>query len=371
MAVFFIQQIKLYFDESGAKVYYGDYSIPFIEEAVSTYHHLYEVVGQAAFLDTAFQLSQEANAFLLRERLKEEDALLRSGVDEERISTVLENRQAIRQLKESLTYLDAGLERDSIENVLFERVRRQRTLEADLLASYPLYRQLRFDLPPVPRPVLQEQIASDELVVKYFFGEDSLYIFGLRTAGMTLDVQPVDSQLIQMLRAYRRSVSDLDFIRAEPREAERAFLESAHSLYTRLLHPVLSQLDAPSEVRTLHIVPDGMLGHLVFECLLLRPVDSWLEEEAFLLSRYAVLYHYATGLVYHQRTGEPAREGFLGFGLEYEEAELEEMDLPTQDSVRSDALNQVLREKKMSPLRYAADEVLAVSDGLRRTIFSE
>jgi CHAT domain-containing protein len=359
-AVQFINQVKLYYTESGAKAFLGDYSIPFIEDALNTQLQLYQATQDPQHMATAFELAQQATAFLLRESVNEERAMEVAQIPEDTIATLRTLNATISETQSAIAKVDVE-EKDSLNQVVFYLKKDRLELLETIEKNYPKYYQLKHDLRPFSIEEVQQNLDSNTLVIKYFLGQDKLYTFAFDQQKFSILSSPIDSTFYKHVDHFRQTLSDLDYIRAQPQEAEQIFLESSRALYEQLLAPVVTAF--PEEKLTqLTIIPDGLLNYLSFECLLSKPADDWLDKEAYLLQDYAVRYAYYAGLL---RSGEQEKDRkksrFLGFGTEYNDKTLDRLNMIAQDSIANPQVKEVFRGKALSRLEFADDEVQEVA----------
>ncbi|MCB0642273.1 MAG: CHAT domain-containing protein, partial [Phaeodactylibacter sp.] len=366
LAVAHINRAKQLYSDDAAKSFWGAYSTPFIEAAVRSQLRLFERDQNAAHLDTAFLLAQSANAYLLRERIQEDRLLPVAGISADSIRLLEDQRDSLLAVEEALQESRHQAERD---NLLLDWVRQSRELEllqAALKTSYPEYARLSSAVPQISLENLQEQVDEETLFINYFVGQDSIYAFAGKGTNIQVYSAALDTLFTGHLTRYRRSISDLDYIRTARTQAENEFLESSFWLYQQLVAPALN-LDT-SGLRKLLLIPDGPLGYLVFDCLLTAPAASWLDSDHFLLKKYALQYQYAAGLITQEST-QAAGRGFLGFGIEYGEDLWKQFQLPEKDTIRNDSILPFLRGKNWGPLKFADDEVRAVGKSIKGRYF--
>jgi CHAT domain-containing protein len=368
MAVEYINRNKLFYSESKAKAFLGDYSIPFIEDAVEAYLDLFEQTGQASYQEQAFEIVQQATAFLLRETVNDQNALEVGGVSVDSIELLNDLNTSINDLQMALSEITTIGQQDSLNNLLFQEKQNRLRLLQQLEQNYPKYYDLKYRLAPVPLERLQDDLDSNVLVVKYFLGNDHLYTFAF-TRDQNYSVrQPIDSSFFNQMQDYRDALADLDFVRNYPEEAEEQFLRSSRQLYDYLLSPVIDSLSQPS-IDQLVVIPDGQLNFLVFECLLTREAESWLEKDAYLLQNYGVRYAYYSALLAQTSQGADVNSRFLGFGTEYDEKTLGALQMIEQDSVLNPSVKDAFRGKKLARLSFADDEVAEIAELLSGKTF--
>ena len=367
-AVEFINQIRLYYTEEGAKAYVGDYAIPFIEDAIQSQLLLLEKTEEARYQEKAFQLAQQANAFLLRETVNEDRALQIAQVLPDSIAQLKAMNISISETQVASGAATSTAEKDSLMSLLVELKRERLRLLEKVERDYPKYFQLKHELAPIVSTSLQRELDDNTLVVKYFFGEENLYTFAFSKERMHSFSVALDSSFYQHIGQYRKTLSDLDYLREEPVLAEQQFLESSSALYQQLLQPSL-QAFAEESVSDLVIIPDGILNYLSFECMLVDPADSWLETDAFLMSRYALRYAYYAGLLLDEEEEDREQSRFAGLGTAYDDATLKALKLLEQDSIKNPQFKSSFRGAGLSNLPYADDEVDEVAELLSGKAF--
>jgi CHAT domain-containing protein/Tfp pilus assembly protein PilF len=361
-AVHFINQIKLYHTETGAKAFYGDaYSIPYVEDALKAQLQLYQRTQDPQHQAVAFELAQQATAFLLRESINENRAMEAAQIPEDTIISLNVLNAAISEAQSAVTEVERAEEKDSLNQVLFSFKKDRLALLEAIENNYPKYYELKHALSPISIEDLQNTLDSHTLVVKYFLGQDQLYTFAFDQQKFSMLSHPIDSTFYKHIDNFRLTLTDLDYIRERPEEAEQLFLQSSRALYEQLFAPVASAFTA-DKLTQLTIIPDGLLNYLSFECLLSQPANNWLEKEAYLIHDYAIRYAYYAGLLLPQEQGaESDKSRFVGFGTEYNDKTLDRLNMIEQDTMANPQVKKVFRGKALSKLAFADDEVKEVT----------
>ncbi|MBR9920726.1 MAG: CHAT domain-containing protein [Bacteroidetes bacterium] len=362
-----VNDIRKWYTASESKTYWGKYAIPYIEGAAAGQLQLRELDQDQdqSRLDSAFQWVQTSNAYLLRERVLEDQVLLLAGVAPDSVTLLRAQRAEVIAVKEALQTDLTEAVRDSLLQARQEQSDAFELLQSQLKRQYPDYARMRAEIPIRSISEVQEQLNDGELLLKYFVGEKNILAFALQPQEVQAYSIPLNDSLLNNIDVYRRSLSDLDDIRESRESAEKAFLESGRWLYQKLVAPALNSASA---IEKISIIPDGLLGYLVFDCLLLEPADSWLDYEAFLIGKYNINYYYAVGLT------EPGMAvqnngGFVGFGIEYSDELLEDLQVSAKDSVQNDSIHPALRGKKFGPLNFADDEVYSIQKRLGGDVY--
>lgn len=361
-AIHFIHQTKLLHTETGAKRFYGEnYSLPYLEDALHAQLRLYEVTQDRKHQEVAFELTQQATAFLLRESVNEQRAMEAAQVPEDTIELLNKLNARIVDIQSAIIDAESTAKVDSLQALMFPLKRSRLNLLEKMEVNYPKYFQLKHALKPIPLSQLQQNLGPDDMAIKYFIGKEQLYIFAFSQQSFEVFIKPLDNTFYQKTADFRKTLSDLDYLRKAPQEAEQLFLSSSHYLYQQLISPVLETF-GEERISQLILIPDGILNYLSFECLLTQATDSWLDKEAYLLNDHTISYAYYAGLLLDDTDENSNKKSrFLGFGTEYDDQTLDKIGAMEQDSIANPQIKETFRDKVLSKLAYADDEVKEVA----------
>ena len=360
-AINFINQIKLHYTETGAKAFLGDYSLPYLEDALQTQLLLHDITKNSKHQEVAFELAQQATAFLLRESVNDQRAMEVAQVPLDTINLLHELNADIVKMQSAITEAEFITTSDSLRQLLFQLKRTRLSLLEKMERDYPKYYQIKHSLKPIPLSQLQNGLDSNTLVIKYFLGKEQLYLFAFSRQSFHTFRTIIDTTFYQKIQNFRKTLSDLDYLREKPQKAEKLFLSSSHYLYQQLLEPALETLQKEN-LNQLILIPDGMLNYLSFECLLMEPTDSWLNSKLYLLNHYAINYAYFSGLLLNEKFPQVNRRSrFLGFGTEYNDNTLKQINAIQQDTLANQQIKEALRDKNLGKLAYADDEVQEIA----------
>lgn len=244
-----------------------------------------------------FQYTEESKAAILYSQLQESNALHYAGIPD----SLLEKEYGLRV---DLTYYDKkrqeklqeGLEETdttvlAISSQLFDLNQAYDSLHARLESDYPEYYQLKYDLSTVSVEEVQMEILEEgQALLEYFVGDSSIFIFRIEKDRYEVKEVKRDFPLEEWVQQLRDNISQpLPF-------AYEAYLEVAPKLYEKLIAPVAEGL--PEQ---LVIVPDGILGYIPFEALLMEKPDVnnlyAAERLLYLLREHQVSYCYSATLL--------------------------------------------------------------------------
>ena len=167
------------------------------------------------------------------------------------------------------------------------------TLIAELRKSHPLYAALHY---PQPLPARDLPLRENEVLLEYALGEEASYVFVVRKGGV---------QKLYPINLGREALEDKIQKFMEPLLQGRTNSFSAQQgkeLYDLLLAPALA---AVKEGERVIVVPDGVLGLLPFEALVMEK-GTGLEKSVFVGDKHTLTYYQsATVLALQRRLQEP------------------------------------------------------------------
>ncbi len=259
-------------------------------------------LGRArAFLDILAMSRSGIPDELTPEQRKREDGILAriSGVQKnlwkENISPDEE-----RKLKAELSSAEDDLE----------------TFHLGVRQTNPRYASIQFPEPVNVSRIQQDLLDAQTVLVEFLLGEKRSLVWVVSKDKLTVGVLPPRKEIEDEVATYRKALAGK--VSALTLAGSLAEIEPAgRKLYGSLLQPVEHALVG---ARSLVVVPDGPLGYLPFETLVLpaHHASSGRERSTYLLERFAILYGpSASALVavreMNGKSGTPAKT-LLAFG---------------------------------------------------------
>ncbi len=266
------------------KIILREQSFSAFEGSIRMAYELYRQTGDEQYLTDCFALADKSKGVLLLENLRLVNRF--SGVQQEWLEKEKAYKSEMLLLEQSI--YQAELNKKNIEelNAVRERYASVRNDYARLMESFknesPQYYRLRFDRTVVTPEIVQQQLLKPgEVLVEFFVGDSSIMILGITPEKkfVTLKKFPHDFQsAVGSLQASyftpNARSNDLQVVI----ETLRSGLMSAEGeispggldslskyVYNYLLEDCLAALGP--DIRSLIIVPDGVLGYLPFESL--------------------------------------------------------------------------------------------------------
>jgi len=355
-----IQFIKQGYDGTESKLVSGSYTHPFFEDLIAANLVSAGNVGNNNFKEQSFETSQKANAYVLREMVAQEDAVIAAGIPDSLIDQINQIQKEIN-FQESLV---AGLSVDSVSEEsarLFDLKKELGERKESIRANYPLYDQLEDEINITSVNELQSNLDARTLVVKYFLGEKDCFIFSFTQDSFLVEQKPIPSLFNSWIKNFRRSLTDLDFVNDSTTIAEARFVNSSHELYQFLLDSTLDHYNDSTLIR-LRIIPDGSLHTIPFQAFLKNATTSWDEQENYLVNDYSISYAFYAGMIVDEEEQEDWNNNFVSFGLEFDKYTLEYLDQLSKDSIENSTINEIVRGGKLTNLPFSDDEAKEIAE---------
>ena len=246
--------------------------------------------------EKAFLLSQMTNAGILKESIESNTALDHCSLPEHLRYQWMSTKIALANMKSDLV-TELHETYDSLHSLVREMC--------------PTYDHLMHDQ-VVTISDIRAKLDDHVRLIKYHRIDDTYHVFTISSDTLIWDVIPesgtIDSlvnQLFEILSLYKKdSIS------------EKNFIKSSNTLYERLIASYLLESKI-SDTPGLIIVPDGILGKLPFDALLMRKSSSWIDPKAYLINEYDISYLYYCAQLMSEFTRNSENTDFAGFGANY------------------------------------------------------
>lgn len=357
-AVEISEKVRLNFSETKSKVILGSYTNEFYEEVIKVKLALYNLTKEESYQKEAFQISQRANAFVLRELMNEQQALKAANIPKDTIDLFQEYKKTIAVINRKV---ENSIDAEASQKQLVNTKEAFQNFKNSISKKYPKFDQLRNDLEGISTTELQKSIQENSLFIKYFLGAKTLYIFSISSQNFYVDQIELPRNFRNQISQYRQSLSDIEFINNTPDIAEKQYLQTANSLYNLLLKTPL-QHTKNKDLKEITIVPDGVLHTIPFQALLIQKSDSWTTLDNTVIKKYAIGYQYFCKMMQNKTVSIAAKETFKSFGLELDEYTLNHLKTLTKDSISNATINTNLRGDLVSKLTFSDDEALQLAE---------
>jgi len=126
------------------------------------------------------------------------------------------------------------------------------------------------DIATIQQAILKE----GQLLVEYFVGEDSMYLFSVGKEKFEIISRPLDFQLKEWTDSLRQGIYycriNQEVGAKDCAALDRQYEKFATKLYQKLIRP----LNLTEQTKELIIIPDGVLGYIPFDALLTKEISS-------------------------------------------------------------------------------------------------
>ncbi len=232
-------------------------------------------------LQTAFDFCERSKSSVLLEAITESKAKRFAGIPQELI--ILED-----SLKDEISYLEQQLalpenaDDQEMKKLHFTYQNQYRSFIDNLEINYPEYFKLKYDQKIATVASVQQHLPSNTAMLSYFIGKDYLYIFSITEKNVLAHRKPKNMNLEKLTKALRNAIKY---------NSQKIFLKTAQELYADLIP------DLGAGIKELVILPDGVLGTIPFESLIVpdEGVDSYTSSQ-FLIEKYHISYDYSASL---------------------------------------------------------------------------
>lgn len=314
--------------------------------------------GAVRHLYDAFIYIEKNKSLLLIEGIREKDALTRSGIPDSLLRREYRLRLDITAYdKRSFDLETKGfLPTDSavliLDNFIFDLRQQYESLKKTFETDYPDYYALKYDLRVESVPSVQRDLLyPDMALVEYFVGDSAVYIFTIRKQDYSvLEVKkdfPLEQWVAQLRRGMTGFHTDRDMA-AGYDSLSALYTEAASNIYEKLVAPIAAKL--PAKVI---VIPDGVLGYVPFEALLVEKPDNptrW-SQHHYLLNDHSISYCYSATMLremLYRRHKQAPDLNFVGFAPQYDgDTALLATLYPYADDMRKD----------LAPLPHSGEEV--------------
>ncbi|MEM9820726.1 MAG: CHAT domain-containing tetratricopeptide repeat protein [Bacteroidota bacterium] len=331
--------------------------LPLYEGAIQVAIERYRRSGQQKYLTQAFAYTESNKAILLLESINEISAQKIGGIPDSLLSTekqlsldIAYFEKLLNEEKQKANAGDAAT-RGRLERKLFELRQNYHAFVDHLEQNYPRYFRLKYQTDLTTLAEVQQRLPNPStMLIEYFVGLDSIYIFAIDQAEVKLHQLARSELLIQNIEQLRQLIGAAP-VGMKAREDYQQFGHSAHLLYQQLLSPCLSE-----KIKTLIIIPDDVLGWLPFE-ILLREAPSSSDPDyttdamAYLLEDIDISYSYSSTLLFNEpeRSAKKPTQLFTGFA-------------PSFDNEERSYSARTCSDNQLANLRFSSQEISEIGD---------
>ena len=342
-------------------------AITIIENTLSYKYNYCTQTGKTGYQSIIFQNMETFKGMTHRDMLNLSNVNLTDNIPKSFYLKEQSFKSKLTQL-EKQRYLEQEEQKDSTlkdsialhyNNLIFDAKRQFEDLIDTFKNQYPDYYNLNYNNKVVSVSGVQDSLLSpNQALLEYFVGDSSIFtIIILKDTFHVNEIKkdfPLDSLVKDMLQGiYNPFVAGADH-----QQSAKRYTNAAHQIYQKVVAPVDALLPENTE---LIVVPDGILGYIPFDALLVeapKEVNNFTSHYYF-LKDHQVSYAYSATLLkevkYRQHRKEPSKNT-LAFAPSFNKrtSSGDTALLATRYIDISDNRNW------LGPLKYNDDEVKAI-----------
>ena len=348
-AIYYYDLLLSHFDKLKSKYYsssskhrMGAYSQEIYSSVISFYIDQYIQNGKISHFENAFRLAQRANSFVLRNAVSDRKALEIAGV----------NQDSLEQYLFLLSKVSSDIKEDIASNGVNALLEFDAYKES-LLTNYPSYGKYDKE-EEISIAEIQSTLDKNSLVVKYYYFNEILTVFGISKHSTFAEnisfAQDLDSLISSNLQILSQSESNDSL--------SSLYLSNSKIIYDLVLGDLVEKYDL-QHIDHLTIVPDGPLKKVSFNALSINSSKDWYAPSTYLMSKFSVNYLYYCSQLKNENQSYSTKDGFIGFGIEYEDDFLNEIVNDYMSSFKDNVGN--TRSVSLSPLKYADEEAITTA----------
>jgi CHAT domain-containing protein len=293
----------------------------YLNMATTSAYELYIQTGNADFLDSVFYFSEKNKAKMLCSLTNESEAIKFANLPDSILRNYSEAKQQLINFEELIfqnkynTSKDSNYESEMLDS-LFEYRTKYSHLTTELETKYPEYYNLKYNNKIVSTADLQEILDDSTAVLGYSVKPFSNnyspgmiigYIITSDTCRFFRTLK--DNKFEEHYESFRQFLISPD-LKHSGKEDFRSFTKAGNFLYNKLVAPCEDLLP----VKSLIVIPDGILCHIPFEALLSEVTPeqgSNFKSLSYLVKEYSVSYANSATLFYKDMQSDYIRDKYI------------------------------------------------------------
>lgn len=345
---------RSFFEDIESSIFANRQSKELYETAIDTYLDWYEESGENDYLNSAFEIAQRHNAFILRQQINERIVLNKYQVEESLQQSYFDQKVKVLDIS---NILYQGFSQEEFERYRKEEIKLDSLIHI-IQEKHPQFEITKNNFSVASIQEIQKELGKKEAVIKYFEGKEKLYTFVIHKKKAKCFVHKNTSEIKDQVLELRSILSNNESNINQKDSIENYFLKTSFLLFQNILEEELTFL--PKKIKKLTIIPTGVLKQIPFEPLVTGEKNSWGKPNNYLINDYAISYHYFCNALTDQETNSELTK-VLTYGLEYDKYTLGATKKISNDSISKQILDK-FRSEEMGHLYYAPDEAMEVAE---------
>ena len=295
-----LDSLKPSFKSETDKLLLIEEAFPLFESGLAALYNSYISNPNKELVDKAFYYSEKSKGILLMEALLSAKAT--------NFGTVPDNLIEIeKQLKAQITYLEKEINKSkatsiALEDRLFATKEEYRSLINTIETNYKAYYNLKYNTAVVSLKEVQNNLADDEMLVSYFYGDKHIYI-------ISLTKNTKDFFKIENNKTLEDNTRNIYQMLSDPKSDVSILATETYHLYRLLLQPIIKTLAKEKLI----VIADGLLNYIPFGSL-----NTSSEDINYLIEQKSVSYTNSASLWIQLKENEVYANSVLAFAPNFE-----------------------------------------------------
>ena len=290
-----LNSLKPSFKNQSDKLLLIEDAFPLLESGLEAAYRLYHSSKDEKYIELAFQYSEQSKAVLLMEALLGAKATKFANIPPE----LLEHEN---QLKSKITIAEKKIYNTKnttagLDDELFGLREEHRQLVKKIESDSKAYYDLKYNSETISIIKTQQLLGNDELLVSYFYGNNSIFIISIDKHHQQVERVAIDANTEKNIKKI------YEFLR-DPGSNITVLNELSFKLYTNLLAPAIKA----NNKSKLIIIADGLLNYIPFAAL-----NTQADGITYLAEKLSISYANSTTLLSQLRQRHPKEVNILAF----------------------------------------------------------
>lgn len=336
----YFDELKSKFQSTSSKYKMGSYTQNIYNKLIEFNIGQFSVTRDEKYFLKAFNLIQRSSAFVLKNSISERKAFEILGVEKDTVQKYLYYKDRLSG--------DKKIDNEMLNSTEFVSFI---DFEKRLFNAYPSLRDY-YKNEVVDINEVQKSIGDKSLVLQYYYFDNQLYSFQISKTSIDILNHPIDENFETKIDNYANLITN------HSQQSLSDFSSESYALFAILLGSIL---DNPlySNVDQLVLIPDGPIKQVAFNSLINRPDVRFPIVDDYLINKYEISYLYYASQLINIDSKDKNENGFVGFGIEYNDTALQQIIRDYQSQVRS---SRTVNPVSLTALKYAAKEVLEIAN---------
>jgi CHAT domain-containing protein len=309
-----VQEAQKRYPESEYKQNLAARAQSLYEDALETTFYAHEKnPGEQNYSSMMFTLLESNKSTMLRDASSNTYAQHYYGVPEGLLDKESYLKGTITSMRSKLYQNPGDTSVAKWKNDLYLMSTQYDSLLAKIKTDHLNYYEFKYGEQILSLEEVRKHLDPETLLVEYFWGDRALYMVGFDRKKIVIRKVDIDTTLSDAVTALIKNISQIKEDKNVPN-----FTEVSHSIYDKILRPVIDQWPATT-IKSLIIIPDGMLSYFPFDILLTSGDNHDADYSAlpYLLNDYTIRNLFSATLIQPKMVNNSLSFPYLGFAPSY------------------------------------------------------